>query len=86
VLTVPGSQAALEQQLLAFDVTATDADGQRVQLCFSPLLGATVVDRRRQQRRLLWPPAPDQSWATTVTFRADDTFGGIDQKTWRRGG
>lgn len=81
VLTVPGSQVAVEQQLLAFDVSATDADGQTVQLrAFSLPLGATFVDHRNNSGSFAWTPASDQSGNYTVTFRADDTFGGIDQK------
>ncbi len=81
VLTVPGPQAVLEQQLLAFDVSATDADGQTVQLRASSLpLGATFLDRRNNSGSFAWTPASDQAGNYTVTFRADDTFGGIDQK------
>ncbi|HEY6573135.1 MAG TPA: putative Ig domain-containing protein [Candidatus Eisenbacteria bacterium] len=78
---MPGPQAGLEQQLLAFDVTATDADGQTVQLrAFSLPLGATFVDHRNNSGSFAWTPASDQAGSYTVTFRADDTFAGIDQK------
>ncbi|MEK7347252.1 MAG: putative Ig domain-containing protein [Candidatus Eisenbacteria bacterium] len=81
VLTVPGPQAVLERQLLAFDVSATDADGQTVQLrAFSMPLGATFVDHLNNSGSFAWAPASDQAGNYAVTFRADDTFGGLDQK------
>lgn len=82
VLTVPGPQLAVEQQLLAFDVSATDADGQTVQLRALDLpAGATFVDHLDNTGSFAWTPAADQAGDYTVTFRADDTFGGIAQRT-----
>lgn len=82
VLTVPGPQSGVEQQLLAFDVTATDADGQTVQLLsFSLPSGSTFVDHHNNSGSFSWTPASDQSGNYTVTFRADDTFGGTNQKS-----
>lgn len=82
VLTVPGAQVAVEQQLLAFGVSATDADGQTVDLrALSLPLGATFVDHRDNSGSFAWTPASDQAGSYTVTFRADDRFAGIVQRT-----
>jgi hypothetical protein len=81
VLTVPPAQTVSEQQDLAFGVSAVDPDGQTVRLLiFSKPLGATFVDNRNNTGSFDWTPASDQSGSYTVQFRADDTFGGIDNK------
>jgi hypothetical protein len=82
VLTVPGAQTVSEMQLLAFSVSAFDPDGQVCQLrALSLPLGATFTDNRNNTGSFNWTPASDQSGSYSVTFRADDTFGGIDSKS-----
>ena len=81
VLTVPPAQTVSEQHLLAFGVTAFDPDGQTTTLlAFFKPPGATFVDNRNNTGSFDWTPASDQSGIYTVQFRADDTFGGIDNK------
>ncbi|HET9952311.1 MAG TPA: Ig-like domain-containing protein [Candidatus Eisenbacteria bacterium] len=81
VLTVPPAQTVSEQQLLAFGVSAFDPDGQTTTLqAFSKPVGATFVDNHDNTGSFAWTPASDQSGSYTVQFRADDTFGGIDNE------
>jgi hypothetical protein len=82
VLTVPGAQTVDELQPLAFGVSAFDPDGQLTQLrAFNLPTGASFVDHRNDTGSFNWTPASDQSGSYTVTFRADDTFGGFDIET-----
>ncbi|HEU4724176.1 MAG TPA: Ig-like domain-containing protein [Candidatus Eisenbacteria bacterium] len=82
VITVPGAQFAVEQQPLAFGVSATDADGQICQLrAFSLPAGASFVDHVNNTGSFDWTPASDQSGSYSVAFRADDGFGGTNQKS-----
>lgn len=79
VLTLPGPQSVSEGQLLAFDVSATDPDGQSVFLQASNLpTGASFTDWFNNTGTFDWTPAPDQAGFYEVYFLADDTFGGTD--------
>jgi len=81
VITVPGAQTVSEQQDLTFAVTAFDPDGQTCDLTTSALpFGATFVDHRNNTGTFDWTPASDQSGSYSVNFKADDTFGGTNQK------
>ncbi len=79
VLSVPGPQTISEGQLLEFQVTAVDADGQTVTLsaAFLPA-GASFTDNRNDTGLFSWTPALDQSGDYSVSFLADDEFGGTD--------
>jgi len=82
VLTVPGAQTVAELQPLAFGVSAFDPDGQLTQIrAFNLPVGATFVDHRNDTGSFNWTPASDQAGGYTLTFRADDTFGGFDIET-----
>ena len=82
VLTVPGSQTVDENELLTFTVSATDPDGQIVDLlaAFLPQ-GATFRDNQNNTGGFSWTPSAFQVGTHVVSFMADDTFGGTDTKT-----
>jgi PKD repeat protein len=82
VLTVPGSQTVNESELLAFQVSAADPDGQIVDLlaAFLPA-GASFVDHHDNTARFSWTPSSFQVGTHTVSFMADDGFGGEDTET-----
>ena len=82
VLTVPGTQTVSENQLLAFTVSAADADGQICDLlaAFLPQ-GATFRDNGNNTGSFSWTPVPSQVGTHVVSFTADDTFGGTDTET-----
>lgn len=82
VLTVPGSQTVNETEVLTFNVSAVDPDGQTVVLTASSLpLGSTFTDHHNNTGTFTWTPDLDQSGSYSVSFRANDTFGGIDNKS-----
>jgi hypothetical protein len=79
VVDAPDTQTVDEGQLLTFTVSATDADGDTVQLTVDdPPLGSTFVDHGNNTGTFAWTPNSDQSGNYTITFRGDDGNGGID--------
>ncbi|HZI89041.1 MAG TPA: Ig-like domain-containing protein, partial [Candidatus Polarisedimenticolia bacterium] len=81
VITVPGSQTVNEGALLAFTVTATDADGQPLFFRVSSKpAGATFIDNHNNTASFSWTPDFTQSGTYGPTFIVDDTFGGVDSK------
>jgi hypothetical protein len=80
-LTVPGPQTVSEGAPLGFTVSATDPDGQLVQLRASGLpAGATFRDFFDGTGSFSWTPDMFQAGSYLVGFTADDTFGGRDTK------
>jgi hypothetical protein len=79
VVDAPDTQTVDEGQLLTFTVSATDADGDTVQLTVDdPPFGSTFVDHGNNTGTFTWTPSSDQSGNYTITFRGDDGNGGID--------
>jgi hypothetical protein len=82
VLSVPATRTVSEGSTLTFNVSATDANGDIVNLTASGLpSGATFVDHDNNTGTFTWMPASDQSGTYTVTFMADDGHGGTDTET-----
>ena len=82
VLTVPGPQSVTEGNLLAFNIQATDPEGQTIFLYALELPpGAQFDDLQNNTGAFSWTPASDQSGSYVATFLADDTFGGMDQES-----
>ena len=82
VLTVPGAQTVSEGALLTFTVSATDADGQTVDLFASNLPGdATFTDNHNNTGSFSWTPNTFDAGFYVVFFMADDTFGGTDNES-----
>jgi hypothetical protein len=76
-LQLPGPQTVSEGTLLTFNVSATDPDGQTVELRASNLpTGASFVDHHNNTGTFSWTPNTDQAGSYQVFFLADDTFGG----------
>lgn len=81
VLTVPGSQTVDEGVLLAFTISATDADGQPLVFRASGLpAGSTFRDLHNNTASFSWTPDFTQAGLYGPTFIADDTFGGVVSK------
>jgi hypothetical protein len=71
VLATIGSKGILEGQLLAFNVTATDPDGNPIALTTTPLpSGAVFVDSGNGVGRFTWTPGFTQAGAYMPTFYA----------------
>jgi len=82
ILSVPGPQTVNERVPISFNVTATDPDGQTVELtALNPPSGAGFADHHNNTGTFNWTPASFQAGSYLVSFRADDTFGGIDTKS-----
>jgi hypothetical protein len=82
VLTVPATKTVNEGATLTFNVSATDANTDIVNLTASGLpTGATFMDHDNNTGTFTWMPASDQSGTYTVTFMADDGHGGTDTET-----
>jgi hypothetical protein len=82
VLTVPGPQTVTEGNLLAFNIQATDPEGQTIFLYALELPpGANFEDLQNNTGAFSWTPASDQAGSYMATFLADDTFGGMDQES-----
>lgn len=76
-LHLPGAQSVSEGTPLTFNVTATDPDGQTVDLLASNLpSGASFVDHQNNSGTFNWTPGTDQAGSYLVFFMADDGFGG----------
>ena len=81
VLTVPGSQTIQDGQQLQFNVTAVDPDGQTATLTASNKpSGSTFADHHNNSGTFTWTPTLAQVGNYSVSFKADDGFGGIDTK------
>jgi len=82
VLNLPGPQTVTEGNLLSFNVTATDPDGQTVFFQAANLpLGATFTDHGNNTATFNWTPDTDQAGDYVVSFLADDSFGGTANGT-----
>jgi PKD domain-containing protein/flagellar hook capping protein FlgD/putative Ig domain-containing protein/Big-like domain-containing protein len=81
-LTVPGAQTIVEGSLLTFNVSATDPDGQSVDLRAANLpMFATFVDHHNNTGTFSWTPQSFQAGSYIVFFTADDTFGGVTTRS-----
>ncbi len=75
VITCPGSQSVNENELLEFDVSATDSDGTIPSLSAQDLpSGASFVDNGDGSGTFSWTPTYAQSGDYDVTFIASDGF------------
>ena len=82
VLTVPGSQTVNEGDLLTFNVSAVDPEGQLIYLYTTALpAGATFADHHNGTGTFSWTPDLGSAGSYAATFVADDGFGGTDQET-----
>ena len=81
-LTVPGSQTVQEGQLLTFNVSAVDPEGQSILLyTTSRPSGSTFSDHHNGTGTFSWTPALGSAGSYGATFVADDGFGGTDTKS-----
>ena len=82
-LTVPASQTVNEGQLLTFDVSAVDPEGQSILLyTTSSPAGATLADNHNGTGTVSWTPDRGTAGRYSATFVADDGFfNGTDTKS-----
>jgi hypothetical protein len=81
-LTVPGSQTVQEGQLLTFNVSAVDPEGQSILLyTTSRPSGSTFSDHHNGTGTFSWTPGMGTAGSYGATFVADDGFGGTDTKS-----
>ena len=81
-LTVPSSQTVNEGQLLTFNVSAVDPEGQSILLyTTSRPAGSTFADHHNGTGTFSWTPALGTAGSYGATFVADDGFGGTDTKS-----
>ncbi|HEX5032070.1 MAG TPA: Ig-like domain-containing protein [Candidatus Eisenbacteria bacterium] len=81
-LTVPGSQTVQEGQLLTFNVSAVDPEGQSILLyTTSRPSGSTFSDHHNGTGTFSWTPNQGSAGSYGATFVADDGFGGTDTKS-----
>jgi len=81
-LTVPGSQTVQEGQLLTFNVSAVDPEGQSILLyTTSRPSGSTFSDHHNGTGTFSWTPGTGTAGSYGATFVADDGFGGTDTKS-----
>ena len=75
VLTVPSSQTVQEGQLLTFNVSAVDPDGQQLML-YTTLMppGGTFSDHHNNTGTFSWTPDPGSAGSYSATFVADAGF------------
>jgi hypothetical protein len=79
VLTVPGPQSVSENQSLQFGVSAVDPEGQSIDLRATGVpAGASFTDHRNNTGTFAWSPVNGDAGSYSVSFTADDTFGGLD--------
>ncbi|HET9950766.1 MAG TPA: FG-GAP-like repeat-containing protein [Candidatus Eisenbacteria bacterium] len=75
-LTAPDTLSVAEGEAVAFTASATDPDGQRVDLTATDLPdGATFVDGMNNRADFRWVPRYDQAGDYSVTLHADDLQG-----------
>jgi PKD repeat protein len=81
-LTVPSSQTVNEGQLLTFNVSAVDPEGQSILLyTTSRPAGSTFADHHNGTGTFSWTPNLGTAGSYSATFVADDGFGGTDMKS-----
>jgi predicted RNA-binding protein with TRAM domain len=81
-ITVQATASVNEGALLTVNVTASDANGDEVELTASGLpTGATFTDNGDNTATLSWTPTASQSGTYSVTFTADDGHGGTANAT-----
>jgi len=81
-LTVPGSQTVQEGQLLTFNVSAVDPEGQSITLfTTSRPSGSTFSDHHNGTGTFSWTPNLGTAGSYGATFVADDGFGGSNTKS-----
>jgi hypothetical protein len=81
-LTVPSSQTVNEGQLLTFNVSAVDPEGQSILLyTTSRPAGSTFADHHNGTGTFSWTPDFGTAGSYGATFVADDGFGGTDTKS-----
>ncbi|MFA4953636.1 MAG: Ig-like domain-containing protein [Candidatus Pacearchaeota archaeon] len=77
-----GTKTIIENETLRFIITATDPDGNSINLSASELPnGATFTDNKNGTGLFLWTPNLEQAGSYSVTFEAIDTTRKIDRKT-----
>src|SRR6267378_678194 len=77
VLSAPASQTVAIGSTLSFDVTATDADGDHVDLFGSALPpGSGFLDHGDNTGTFTWSPVPGQAGTYTASFSGTDNRGG----------
>ena len=77
VLTAPASETVAIGSTLNFDVTATDADGDHVDLFGSALPpGSTFTDHGDNTGTFTWSPISGQAGTYTASFSGSDNRGG----------
>jgi len=81
VLTVPGSQTVNDGQQLQFDVSAVDPGLVVALTATGKPSGSTFADHHNNTGTFTWTPSLTQVGSYTVSFKADDGFGGIDTKS-----
>lgn len=81
VLTVPGSQTVNDSQQLQFDVSAADPNVVVTLTASGKPSGSTFADHHNNTGTFTWTPTLAQVGSYSVSFKADDGFGGIDTKS-----
>ena len=82
VVTAPATETVTAGNMLTFNVSATDANGDHVSLSASGLpSGATFTDNDNDTGTFTWTPSSGQTGTFTVTFTGNDGHGGTATAT-----
>ncbi len=82
VLSAPANETVDVEETLSFDVTATDADGDHVQLSGSALPpGSGFVDNGINTGTFTWTPTAGQEGTYQASFTGNDNRGGTGNAT-----
>ena len=77
VLTAPATETVAVAATLSFDITATDADGDHVDLFGSALPpGSSFIDNANETGTFTWTPVSGQAGTYTASFTGVDHRGG----------